>query len=132
LAVPLGKLAQELDTTRELLLAHAAKEAGWQNADLDHNQPLNNPFGVNTINNKGQAAGNKKYDSLDAALGYWKGRFGSRVKGTRTPEDYVDKIQHPAPGQGPPYNTASKDKYPGQYKAVYDLLIKFEKICGIK
>src|ERR1035438_1347178 len=39
---------------------------------LDHNIPLRNPFGRNLINKKGQAAGNKKFGSLDDAVDDWE------------------------------------------------------------
>ena len=60
---PLGKMASDLNTLKALLLTEAAKEGGWTTGSLDHNQPLNNPFGVNKINGKGQAAGNIQYPS---------------------------------------------------------------------
>jgi hypothetical protein len=50
-------MAQDLNTTKTLMLTEAAKEGGWTTKNLDHNQPLNNPFGVNKINSKGQASG---------------------------------------------------------------------------
>lgn len=51
-------MATDLGTTQQLMLTMAAKEGGWTTAALNHNQPLNNPFGVNIIKN-GRAAGNK-------------------------------------------------------------------------
>jgi hypothetical protein len=80
------KLAQDLDTKLSLVLTHAAKEAGW---NIDHDQQLNNPFDVNKIK-KGKAAGNIAYPSLEAAIDYYKARFGPNVAGSRTADDYIN------------------------------------------
>jgi hypothetical protein len=101
---PLGQMAKDLNTTKTLMLTMAVKEAGWTARDLDHNEPLNNPFGVNRINNRGQAAGNIKYSSLDEATRYWKQRFGDRVRGAQSVDDFLKGLQHPTQGQ--PYNSA--------------------------
>jgi hypothetical protein len=124
---PLGKMAKELDTTKELLFMQAAKEGGWTMSDLDHNQPLNNPFGVNQIKNR-KAAGNVRYSSLDDAIEYWKGKYGDRVRGTRTAEEFARGMQHPTNGQ--PYNT--NPKYEGILKGLYPSVLKFMRLCGIQ
>jgi hypothetical protein len=120
-------MAQDLNTTKELLLMHAAREGGWTTKDLDHNQPLNNPFGVNKIA-KGQAVGNVNYPSLNAAIEYYEGRFGDRVRGTQTPEDFAYGLQHPKNGQR--FNSADP-KYEEHLKGLYSSVLKFEKLCGI-
>jgi RHS repeat-associated protein len=124
---PLGKMAQDLNTTKELLLTHAAKEGGWTTSDLNHNQPLNNPFGVNNIS-KGKAVGNVPYPSLDAAIGYYEQRY-ARLQGTQTPEDFINRLEHPA--QGAPYNKNVKT-YTTEYMKVYNSMLKYMKICGIQ
>jgi hypothetical protein len=129
LADPLRKMAQDLNTTPTLVLTHAAKEAGWTNANLDHNQPLNNPFGVNKIKN-GKAAGNIGYPSLDAAIDYYKTRFGSNVGGSRTADDYINALEHPPNGQ-PPFNKNIKN-YTTDFKNVKTSMVKFMRICGIQ
>lgn len=123
----LGKMAQDLNVSLTLMLTMAAKEGGWTKGDLDHNQPLNNPFGVNRIKN-GQAAGNIDYSSLDAAIGYWEGRFGDRVRGAQTPGDFVNGLQHPS--NGDPYNSKDPD-YESKFTKVYNTMVKYMKICGI-
>jgi RHS repeat-associated protein len=72
---PCGKLAKDLGTTKRFILTLAAKEAGWHKLDPDHNQPLNNPFGVNRIR-RGRTVGNVKYPSLDAAIEDWTRMYG--------------------------------------------------------
>jgi len=128
LATPLGKMAQDLNTTKTLMLTEAAKEGGWTTKNLDHNQPLNNPFGVNKISG-GKAAGNVAYPTLDAAIDYWKGRFGDRVQGTQTADKFINGLEHPAQGQ--PYNT-NVDGYTKAYMDVYNSMVKYMKTCGIQ
>jgi RHS repeat-associated protein len=123
---PLGKMAADLGTTKTLMLTLAAKEGGWNKEGLDHNQPLNNPFGVNRINKKGQAAGNKKYPTLDDATEEWKSIFGSRVQGTKTAVDFVRGLQHPETGQ--PYNTAT-ETWEKQFHEIE--MSKWMERCGI-
>jgi hypothetical protein len=125
----LGKMASDLNTTKSLMFTMAAKEGGWTEDSLDHNQPLNNPFGVNSINRKGQAAGNIAYPSLQSAVDYWKDKYGGRVGGTQTPDDFVNGLQHPK--QGRPYNSADP-KYESKFSAIYKAVQKFMAICGIK
>ena len=126
---PLSKMAQDLNTTTTLMLTMAAKEGGWTKGDLDHNQPLNNPFGVNFINNQGQAAGNVGYSSLDPAIQYWEQRYGDRVQGTQSIDTFLKGLQHPP--KGDPYN--SKDpNYETKFRAVYNSMIKYMKICSIQ
>ena len=43
---PLTAMAAALGTSKVFLLAQAAAEGGWTDADLNYNIPLNNPFGV--------------------------------------------------------------------------------------
>jgi RHS repeat-associated protein len=128
LSEPLGKMAQDLNTTKTLMLTEAAKEGGWTTKNLDHNQPLNNPFGVNKIS-KGQAAGNVAYASLDDAIQYWGGRFGDRVRGAQTADDFLKGLQHPSTGQ--PYNTQDP-KYEDKFRAINNSMLKFMKLCGIQ
>jgi len=113
---PLGKMAQDLNTTKALMFTLAAKEGGWIKEHLDHNQPLNNPFGVNRIK-YGRAAGNVNYPSLDAAIEYWKQRFGDRVRGTQTPDAFINGLERPA--QGAPYNR-NVEQYTKAFMDVYN------------
>ncbi|MBI4334830.1 MAG: glucosaminidase domain-containing protein [Chloroflexi bacterium] len=71
------QMAGNLNVPENFLLILAAKEGGWTKNHLDHNMPINNPFGVNEINERGQAAGNKAYGSLDEAIQDWVRRFGN-------------------------------------------------------
>ena len=90
LAAPLSKMAQELQTTQQVMLTMAAKEGGWDKGGLDHNVPLNNPFGVNIIRHR-EAAGNKGYASLQDAIDYWKGRYAF-VRGLKDPDKFVQAL----------------------------------------
>ncbi len=125
---PLGKAAQDLETTKTLMFTMAAKEGGWTQPALDHNMPLNNPFGVNRIKN-GQAVGNIAYPSLPAAVQAWENIFGSRVTGDKTPQDFVRNLQHPA-APGKPYNSVNPN-YEDDFEQVYNAVVRFMKLCGI-
>ncbi len=126
---PLGKAAQDLDTTKTLMLTMAVKEGGWTPDALAHNMPLNNPFGVNNIKNR-QAAGNKQYPSLAAAIDAWeKSKAGNRISGDKDPSDFLNDLQHPAPPELP-YNSADKD-YDDKFEKDYRAVVKYMKLCGI-
>ena len=127
LAAPLGKMAQDLNTTLALTLTPAAKEGGWLGFQLDHNQPLNNPFGVNRIAG-GKAVGNISYPSLDAAIAYYKGRYGSSVQGSQAPDQYVYGLEHLP--DGTKFN-ADEKKYTDKFGEVYTSMLKFMNICGV-
>jgi RHS repeat-associated protein len=128
LAGPLATMAQDVNTTLTLMLTLAAKEGGWTTGDLNHNQPLNNPFGVNRISH-GRAAGNVHYPSLDAAIQYWEETFGDRVRGAQSAEAFINGLEHPA--QGAPYNK-NIEKYTKVFMDVYSSMLKYMKICGIQ
>ena len=125
----LGKMASDLSTQKTVLLTLAAKEGGWTKEDLDHNMPLNNPFGVQLIRN-GKAVGNIDYTprgGLDAAINHWKTLYADRVRGAKTAEDFVKGLQHPE--KGDPYNTAT----PSWEKDFHRIdMAKWMKNCGIK
>jgi RHS repeat-associated protein len=126
---PLGQAAQDLGTTKALMFTMAAKEGGWTEPDLNHNMPLNNPFGVNKTKN-GEAVGNINYPSLPAAISAWEHNYGDRVKGTQSPDDFVYGLQHPdAPGKA--YNSAHADTYEDDFQDVYNAVLRFMKLCGI-
>ena len=126
---PLGQAAQDLHTTKALMLTMAAKEGGWTQPALDHNMPLNNPFGVNNIS-KGKAIGNKRYPTLPSAIQDWERMYGGRVGGTQSPDDFVYGLQHPDP-PGMPYNSVHADTYEDVFQNVYDAVVRFMKLCGI-
>jgi hypothetical protein len=123
-------MAQDLNTSNTFLLTEAAKEGGWTTNHLDHNQPLNNPFGVNKINSQGKAAGNVAYPTVDAAIDYWKGRFGEQVRGTQTAQDFINGLEYPPPG-GHRVNSNVKD-YVRDYLDVYNSMVKYMKLCGVQ
>jgi RHS repeat-associated protein len=126
----LGKMAADLQTSKALTLTMAAKEGGWDTKGLDHNQPKNNPFGVNRTSH-GQAVGNVVYPSLAAAVSSWENQYGDRVRGITAPDDFVYELQHPAP-PAKPYNTASAKTYEDEFQNIYDRMLDFMKLCGIK
>jgi hypothetical protein len=86
------QMAKDLKTSRELMFTIAAKEGGWTQENLNHNVPLNNPFGVKYINKKGQAAGNHKYANVQDAADDWKSQFGDRVNGAKTKDDAIKGV----------------------------------------
>ena len=117
LAGPLSQMAKDLNTTPQIMLTLGVKEGGWRDVDLDHNQPLNNPFGLNYIKH-GQAAGNMKFNTLGDAISFWfNPPSGPRnyIRNIKKPEDFVDQLL--AHG----YNTnkaAYRMEFLGRYKDV--------------
>jgi RHS repeat-associated protein len=129
LSEPLGRMGDDLNVPEPLLLTEAAKEGGWTTKDLNHNQPLNNPFGVNSICKGGAACGNVGYDSLDAAINDWESKFGDRVQGVDTPDDFAYGLQHPDRGQ--PYNSADPN-YENKYQDLYPDVQKWMGRCNVQ
>jgi len=125
---PLGNMANDLGTTKTLMLTMGAKEGGWTQPALDHNMPLNNPFGLNRIKN-GQAAGNIAFPTLGDAINSWEKNFGDRVRGDTDPGDFIHDLQHPDP-PGKPYNSVNPN-YENDFEQVYEAVKKFMKLCGI-
>jgi RHS repeat-associated protein len=87
-------MATDLGTTPTIIFTLAAKEGGWQASDLNHNIPLQNPFGVNSINRRGQAAGNKKYLLLKDAVFDWRHNVAAApyVHGIKDAGSFVDTL----------------------------------------
>jgi hypothetical protein len=131
LYLPVRQMAKDLGTDEDFLFALAAKEGGWISDSLDHNTPLNNPFGVNKINDKGEAVGNKKYSTLDEAIEAWKKTgqgvsFGERVRNAKTAQEFIDRLQ----GKNMkyhPYNTVDS-KYAEHYMEVFVSVPKYKKL----
>jgi hypothetical protein len=121
-------MAEDLNVPEPILLALAAGEAGWNDSFLDHNMPLNNPFGSNSINENGDAAGNIAYPNLDSVIDAWKNNFGDRVVDDQDPASFVNDLQNPVSGQ--PYNTQNPNYVP-TYLKLYNSVLKWMKRCGI-
>ncbi len=124
LAVPLLAMARDLQTTHQMMLTMAVKEGGWDKAGLDHNQPINNPFGVNIIRH-GEAAGNKGYISVDDAIKDWLRQYGSVVQGITNPDKFVGALLDHG------YNT-HKAAYTKAFKEDYDSVGKAMKACQVR
>jgi RHS repeat-associated protein len=122
---PLGRMADNLNVPQWLLFNLAAKEGGWTDKNLDHNQPLNNPFGVNKICN-GQPCGNIQYKSLDDAINKWEDRFGDAVRDADTRDQFVYGLMHMP--DGTKYNADQK----GWTKKFNEIDVqKWMKNCGV-
>ncbi len=126
LGEPLARMSKDLGVPRDILLNLAAKEGGWTKGDLDHNMPLNNPFGFNRIEN-GKAVGNIKYNSVDDAVKAWVQIYGERVRGVQTREEFVQRLQHPTPPT-PRYNSADP-KWEEKFMGIN--VKKWREKCGI-
>ncbi len=110
LAESLTAMAKDLDTTKQIMLTLAVKEGGWNKIALDHNQPLQNPFGVNYIVDR-KAAGNKKYTSLQDAINEWKQNH-SYVQGVKDPQAFVNALlAHHYNTVNPNYGGEFMDRY---------------------
>jgi len=121
-------MGDDLNVPEPLLLTEAAKEGGWTTDHLNHNMPLNNPFGVNKICSGGVACGNVAYNSLDDAINSWEKQFGDRVRNVDTPDDFAYGLQHP--DNGKPYNSADPN-YENRYQDVYDSMRNWMKACNV-
>jgi RHS repeat-associated protein len=110
--VPTAKrMASDTDTTMQLILTQAVKEGGWDKTGLDHNQPLNNPFGVNKIEHR-KAVGNVKYASLDDAVKAWEAMYDQYVHGAKDPGTFVqDLLNHNYNTVNPNYRQEFEDRY---------------------
>jgi hypothetical protein len=119
-------MSKRLDVPRDLLFNLAAKEGGWRADGLDHNMPLNNPFGVNVIKDR-EAAGNRGYPSVDDAIADWERQYGDRIRGARSQEDMVNALLRPTP-PALPYNV----KDPGWETKFYNINVqKWREACGV-
>lgn len=114
-AIP--KLAKEIEVDANVLYALAAKEGGWTDGDLDHNIPLNNPFGIQIIKNKIPVA-NRSYPTIGAAMENWKIqgpgiKYPDRVRGKKTTQAIIDGFQCKGELDGKclPLNTVSAPKW---------------------
>ncbi len=118
----LRDMAANLNTTLQLVLTLAVKEGGWNKPALDHNQPLNNPFGMNIIKNR-QAAGNAKYQSLKEAVDAWTSSH-AYVRGIKDPAVFVKALldHH--------YNTVNPH-YGKEFVARYDDVGRAMKSCKV-
>ncbi len=76
----------------------------------------------------GDAVGNVAYKSVDDAVKAWVQQFGDRVRGVQTREEFVRRLQHPAPPTQP-YNTESADTYEAVFMEVN--VKKWREKCGI-
>ncbi len=126
LAGPLGEMATRLSTDPDFLLNLAAREGGWTDENLDHNMPLNNPFGVNIIRNR-KAVGNRSYETLEDAIEAWEDDWGPIVKGAKTRENFVHRLIHP-PKPKAPYNSVNP-KYEDEFLQID--IVKWRKRCGV-
>ncbi len=129
LSKPLSGMAKDLNVDRDFLFALAAKEGGWNDEALDHNQPLNNPFGVNKIVN-GQAAGNKSYSSVTDAVKDWESLFGDRVGGVKTMNDFINGLQHSGRGKRP-YNSADPE-WEEKLRGLYFSAQLYRRLCHVE
>ena len=130
LSDPLDKMAKDLGINRDFLFALAAKEGGWTQKDLNHNMPLNNPFGVNFIANR-EAAGNKSYKSIEDATKDWISLFGDRVRGAKTIDEFINGLQNPGDGKQP-YNTVTDD-WAAVLKGLYTNSVpRYKGRCDVK
>lgn len=125
-------MAKHLGTTRTMIFTLAAKEGGWTADALDHNIPLNNPFGVNW-SDKTHAKGNRNYNrtpfgaGLSDAVSDWENSVTAApyVQGKTKPEDFVDALL--AHG----YNSNRK-VYRGVFLSIAGSMPGHMKDCGVK
>lgn len=98
----LGELAKRLDISPTWIMGLSSYESGWLD---DHNMSLNNPFGVTRAGGK-----NLEFESLQEAADYWERHYGDRVRGAKSAQEFVDRLQNPRLGK--PYNSVRPDWKP--------------------
>jgi uncharacterized Zn-binding protein involved in type VI secretion len=126
------KMADELDTDVDFIMAQAAEESAWGTSRAAKegynlfgvNRPLNDPriykgedgklYGTNAV-----------YDSYESGIQAWVNKWGPRVKGAKTHDQYIDGLLD---GGYNPNKTAYKKRMKDAYKAV----VKRKTACGIQ
>ncbi|HTG37077.1 MAG TPA: DNRLRE domain-containing protein [Thermoanaerobaculia bacterium] len=112
---PVKKLAEKYNFDPNFLLGLSAHESGWMG---QHARDLNNAFGLT------RAGGNNlSYDSVQQAVDYWGQHFGEKVRGARSIDDFINRLQTDERDKGGTgkYNTVDPDwdkKVRGGYDAV--------------
>ncbi len=131
----LSDMAADLGTTPQIIMTLAVKEGGWNKPALDHNQPLNNPFGIN-LTKHGSAVGNRRYATLNDATTAWKSERvlnyttqqyvirGEHVRGITDAKKFVTALLELH------YNTVNPS-YDVEFVARYDDVGRAMKACNV-
>jgi hypothetical protein len=82
---PLSDLATRLGVPESYIIGLPAYESGYLD---DHNQALNNPFGLTH-----GGGNNLNFPTVDDAVKNWEKLYGQQVKGATSPEDFVGRLQ---------------------------------------
>lgn len=81
-------LAKQLNTNPDFLLALSSFESGWLTQDNFHNYLLKNLFGVT------EGGGNNlQYASFQEAADDWAEKFGDKVRGAQTFDDFLNGLK---------------------------------------
>jgi uncharacterized Zn-binding protein involved in type VI secretion len=124
------KMADELDTNVDFIMAQAAWESGWGKSEAAQKHNL---FGVNRPPNDpriyrgkdGKLYGtNAEYDSYEEGIQSWVRKWGPHVKGAKTHDEYIDNLLKHG------YNVVDKN-YKIHMKESYNSVVKRKKACGI-
>jgi uncharacterized Zn-binding protein involved in type VI secretion len=125
------KMADELDTDVDFIMAQAAEESGWGTSRAAKDGY--NLFGVNRPTNDkriykgsdGKLYGtNEEYNSYEEGIQAWVKKWGPYVKGAKTHDEYIDGLLN---GR---YNQ-DKAAYKRQMKSLYNSVVKRKKACNI-
>jgi RHS repeat-associated protein len=115
-------LAAQLNVNADYLLALAAGESGWNDADNgnpgnppQHAVDLNNPFGMTHGGGR-----NIEYESLGQATQAWGEAYGEKVSGAKSFEDFLDALKG--------YNTVNAD-WRDLMRQRYDQLQWYRENC---
>jgi uncharacterized Zn-binding protein involved in type VI secretion len=124
------KMADELNTDVDFIMAQAAEESGWGESEAAKKHNL---FGVNRKRNDpriyrgkdGKRYGtNEEYDSYEEAIQAWMKKWGPHVKDAKTHDQYIDGLLNHG------YNE-HKEEYKKAMKNLYRDVKKRKKACGI-
>ncbi|NJL26928.1 MAG: hypothetical protein HC897_03105 [Thermoanaerobaculia bacterium] len=117
------ELAEKYDFDPNFLLALSALESGW----LDkHARSLNNAFGATNAGGP-----NLKWDNFSDSIEWWGRNFGERVRGAKTIDEFIQKLQtdeREKGGKGK-YNSEDPD-WAEKVEETYDSVLARLEDCG--
>jgi flagellum-specific peptidoglycan hydrolase FlgJ len=108
------KMAEELDTDPDFLMALSAHESGWLEP---HNAKLKNLFGITAA-----GGNNLAFKSYEECADYWTKKYKAYVQGAKTMEAFISGLRRAK------YNSIDPD-YDTSLKKQYKSILKWKWIC---
>jgi hypothetical protein len=117
------KMADKLNTDVDFIMAQSAEETLWMTYETAKDN--NNLFGVNRRNDDPRAyikihdgkkyGSNAVYGSIEECIQAWVKKWGEKVKGTKTIDEYINKLVNAGYNENP---TAYRAKIKKLYESV--------------